>query len=342
MKPLNKVLTISFSLLALLSCNSGGGKKDTVTETPLPPPPTSSTTTFNLGVSDAPVDNAEAVVITIDSITFSGDGLEDVVFETFNNEAEGLIDEETVTIDLLQFQGSGQFTILENAEIPPGTYEQAIIKVLDENIDLSYVTETGGENKSIKVPSDNLKLGSVTFNEGAEAMAFTVEFSLRKSMTYKPGPDEYNLKPRGVRIVNNDNTGTVSGIVDVDVINQDISCLADSHLIYLYSGIGLDADNLADGFDSDETNNGAPESAIAPFDVIAPSYDDESASYLYEFGFVPSGDYTIAYACNTGEEGDDPDVFDGIGIPYSEAQLTEITVVDSMATSVDFPIIPST
>jgi len=318
----------------LTACGGGNSKEDTVVIEPPPP----MFATFSLGVSDAPVDNAEEVVITIDSVTFKGDGLEDAVFDTFNNEAEGIVDADTVTIDLLQFQGSAQLTILEGAEIPVGQYNQTIISVIDQDVELSYVTELGGAKKPIKVPSDNLKLGGISFEDSAENQALTVEFSLRKSLTYKPGPDEYNLKPTGVRIVDASETGTIVGIVDIDTINQDISCIADTHLIYLYQGIGLNSDNLADSFDT-EQGASAPDNAIAPFDTVAPSFDNDSNSYRYEFGFIPVGDYTLAYACNTGENGDEPDDYDGITIPNPVNQLTEVNVAIDTETVQDFPIL---
>ncbi|NMP30016.1 DUF4382 domain-containing protein [Thalassotalea sp. M1531] len=332
-----KYLAIPLSTLFLISCGGGSSNNNSNNDDVVIEPPPPQNTSFNLNISDAPVDDAEAVVITIESVTFKREDTDDVVFETFNNEAEGIIDADTVTIDLLQYQGNDQFTILEGKEIPPGTYEQTIIEVLDEDLELSYVTEIGGENKSIKVPSDNLKLGGVTFSEGEENQAFTVEFSLRKSMTYKPGPDEYNLKPSGVRIVETSNTGVLSGTVDIDVINQDLNCLNDSHIVYLYEGHSLSENLLVDSFDNEE--NDAPENAIVPFDAVAPAFDNDTNSYRYEIGFIPTGNYTVAYACNTGEEGDDPEDYDEIMIPNPSGQISEISITSTETTIHDFPIL---
>ncbi len=318
----------------LLSC--GGGSSDSGSV--ITPPSGNNMASFTLGLSDAPVDDADEVVITIESITFKKDDGNEVVFDTFNNEAEGIVDAETITLDLLQFQGGAQFNVLENVTIEAGQYNQVIVNVLDEDITMSYVTEIDGAVKSIKVPSDNLKLGGITFNESQQTQAFTIEFNLRKSMTYKPGPQEYNLKPRGVRIVDNSQAGTISGTVDIDAINLDQNCLAENHLIYLYQGNELDASLLADSFDSEAANNGAPEGAIAPLDSASPTFDNDSQSYRYEFGFVPSGDYTLVYACNTGENGDDPEVYDGITLPNPVSELTTLSVEDEMRATQDFPI----
>jgi len=331
-----RALVTTIILVGLSAC----GGSDSADEAPVVPPPISSTQIhFTLGLSDAPVDEADEVVITIETITFKREDGDDVVFETFSNEAEGIVDAETITLDLLQFQGSAQFNVLEGELIDVGSYNQVILNVLDEDIELSYVTELGGARKSIKVPSDNLKLGGIEFNESDDNQQFTIEFNLRKSMTYKPGPDEYNLKPRGVRIVNNNVTGTISGTVDVDAINAlDNTCLPEQHLVYLFEGEDLETELLADNFDDENTNSGAPENAIAPFDSVAPVFDNDVNSYHYEFGFVPQGNYTLAYACNTGENGDDADIFDDILMPNPATEIIGVEVDGTETTSQDFPI----
>ena len=54
-----------------------------------------------LSFSDAAVDNASAVVITVDRITFRGNG-EDIVVDDFLNEETGENDASTFTIDLMK------------------------------------------------------------------------------------------------------------------------------------------------------------------------------------------------------------------------------------------------
>ncbi|GAA5216174.1 hypothetical protein GCM10025776_15680 [Corallincola platygyrae] len=292
---------------------------------------------FTLGVSDAPVDDANKVVITIDTVTLRREGEEDLVFETFSNEDEGIDDVETIQIDLLEFQGGSQFIIIDDEEVPAGSYSDMLLEILDEDVELSYVEETDGAIKSIKVPSDELKLGG--FEVAADApQSFTIEFNLRKSMTYKPGPDEYNLKPRGVSLANNADTGTLMGTIDLDAVLADPMCADSGHIVYLYAGAGLDASMLADEFDPDEANNGAPDGAIAPFASTGIAMDEDSGDYVYELGFVPAGTHTLAYACDAGEEGDDPDIYDGITIPLPEGNVVEVTVTAGQDTVQDFPL----
>ncbi|TAA45042.1 DUF4382 domain-containing protein [Corallincola spongiicola] len=292
---------------------------------------------FTLGVSDAPVDDANKVVITIDTVTLRREGADDLVFETFNNSDEGITDAETIQIDLLEFQGGSQFIIIEGEDVPEGSYSDMLLEILDEDVALSYVEETDGAIKSIKVPSDELKLGG--FEVSADApQNFTIEFNLRKSMTYKPGPDEYNLKPRGVSLANNADTGTLMGTIDLDTLLADPMCADSGHIVYLYAGSGLDASLLSDEFDPDVANNGAPEGAIAPFASTGIMMDEDSGNYVYELGFVPAGTHTLAYACDAGEAGDDPELYDGITVPMPANNVTEVTVTAGADTVQDFPL----
>ncbi|WP_206483271.1 DUF4382 domain-containing protein [Thalassotalea sp. G2M2-11] len=318
----------------LTACGGGSSSSDTTT------PTGTSQTSLTLGISDAPVDDADAVVVTIDTITFKRDGNDDVVFDTFNNSELGIENADTVQIDLLQYQGSAQINILEGEMIDVGDYNQVIVGILDDDIEATYLLEKDGDIKAIKLPSDTLKLGGVSFSEGNDTTALTIEFNLRRSMTYNTGPDRYILKPTGVRVVDNSESGTISGVVALDTINQSgVDCMADNNMIYLYEGTDLDTSLLADNFDSEEANHGAPDNAIAPIDSTSPSFDDDSQTYQYEFGFVPSGQYTLVYACNSGEEGDDPEKYDGdITLPNPETEVITVTVENEAVATQDFPI----
>ncbi|MBD1389180.1 DUF4382 domain-containing protein [Neiella sp. HB171785] len=322
-----KPVGIILSCCCLVSC---GGSSSNSGDNP-------TTSLFSLAISDAPVDDANKVVITIDRVTLRNPSGDDVVFDTFNNSEEGIVDADTVQIDLLEYAGSKQFQILEDERILAGDYSDMLLEILDEDETLSYVEETDGSIKPIKVPSDELKLGSFTIVEADQTQAFTVEFNLRKSMTYKPGPDEYNLKPRGVTLVETSQSGTIGGNVDWNAMLAEPSCASSGHLVYLYSGVGVSQANMSDEFDSEDSNNGAPSGAIAPFASTAVAMDEETGLYSYEFGFVPVGDYTLAYACDLGEGGDDPDIYDGIDIPNPLSSVAEVTLTAGGSARVDFP-----
>ena len=94
----------------------------------------------------------------------------------------------------------------------------------------------------------------------------------------------------------------------------------------------------ADTFDSEIANNGAPDGAIAPLDSVAPALNSETSTYTFEFGFVPAGSHTLVYACNTGEDGDDPELYDDILLPNPTGELTTVTVVATETSTQNFPL----
>ena len=93
--------------------------------------------------------------------------------------------------------------------------------------------------------------------------------------------------------------------------------------IYLYQGIGLPDSQLADVF---TTNSGTtvPDDARAPFAVAALLKNTLIGSCEYAFGFLPAGDYTMAFACDTAE--DDSVDFDGLVVPLPVDQIYEVTL----------------
>ena len=143
---------------------------------------------FSLGLSDAPIDEAEAVFIELDSIslTKSNDNgtSEEVLIDSFTNDSGETI--ETVQVNLLDFQGSSQIKIVDeaqNIELENGVYEMEL-NVIDSG---SYVLLDGDATEhAIKVPSSRLRLGEFTVTNDAVQIsgqpAYTVEFDLRQSL----------------------------------------------------------------------------------------------------------------------------------------------------------------
>jgi hypothetical protein len=93
--------------------------------------------------------------------------------------------------------------------------------------------------------------------------------------------------------------------------------------IYLYLGIGLSDSQFADVF---TTNSGTtvPDDAQAPFTVAALLKNTLIGSWEYAFGFLPAGDYTMAFACDTAD--DDSVDFDDLVIPLPADQIYEVTL----------------
>lgn len=269
---------------------------------------------FSLGVSDAPVDNADAVVACFNAVELVGNEQGSQTFtigESDNTIASNDVckDENgdtipnTYGVDLLSYTGSESINLVEGIEVAPGTYGQLRL-VMTEG---SYV-QVGAEQLPLRVPSNELKFDSLTLDVSGNA-AYTVEFDLRQAMVDPVGIEGYFLKPRGVRLVNNLEIGHIEGSLAEELLISNSCTVAPSDVsepvavVYLYEGADLEIATLAD-VGGAETHQ--------PYAVAAVYFDGVSA-YTFSVGYVAVGDYSAAWSCQTDDdpEADDDLTFNG-------------------------------
>ncbi len=289
---------------------------------------------FSLGVSDAPVEEAEVVSIEIDSITLrNSDNNEEVLIDSFTNEAGDTV--ATIQVNLLEFTGMSQMKIIDEAQgitLDDGVYSMELV-VVDAG---SYVILDNDANEyDIKVPSSRLKLGEFTVSSSAvqvdDKPAYTIEFDLMKSLVQRgndPVKNGYIIKPHGVRIVSL--SGAIAGTVSSENTNLG-ACM-----VYLYDGTHALGAELADLFDSSDELfefEGDISTAISPLAATV------AVDGTYSIGFVPQGTYTVALRCNT--EVDDNIQYNELTIPSfvdgSQADnLQTVNVSAGVTTDVSF------
>jgi hypothetical protein len=310
------------SLLAMMAiaCGDGGGG--------------GATAPVSFGISDAPIEGLESVVITIDRITLNRPGNDDVIIDRFTNEDLGVFDEETITVDLLDYRGEDNLLIVGPVELDVADFQNLRLEIIDEDISLTYVEEFGGTIRPLKVPSGELKLGRFEVEDSGD-QTFILEFGLRKAMTYNPGPDRYILKPRGVRVVEVARGTSIEGFVEANLFNGAPPCdektdPPDGNVMYLYQGTGLDPADFADDFDP-EIDLDAAASYLEPFATETVAAD---GSYL--FSYLPAGNYTLAFSCDAVD--DDPGFDDDIIIPSPEGEIVEIVMSPGERWECDFTI----
>jgi len=308
---INVKLFVSLTLSALLITACGGSGE----ETPLP--------SFSLSVSDAPVDDLSEVVVCFNQIELKGNS-QDIVF-TVGNESgmiaandlcldnSGDVISNTVGLDLLQYTGSDSITLVDGISIEAGNYTQLRLIMSDGSYGIDAQTTA---KISVSVPSNELKLDGFTATLGG-TVDFTLEFDLNKGMTNPVGQAGYFLKPRGVRLVNNNEAGHIDGTVsETLLIDNQCTPLSDSTVnvasVYIYGGLGLTIDTLED--------NGGDESENLPYASTAVTFNSEQTSYNFEIGFIKAGDYTIAVSCDTE---DDPEIDEEVNFITSQ----NVTVV---------------
>jgi hypothetical protein len=272
----------------------------------------------SFSVSDAPVDDAEKVVIAFDKLEFIRANGEQIVVEVDDDQTG----HDYQQIDLLDFPGTKSTQILTDQELPTGQYQNLIIHIKPDQ-DLNYVIAQNGL-LPLKQPSNKLKLGRFTV-ENKVIQSFTIEFDLRQALVLRGNNSNnsgYNLKPHGVTIINNAGAASLSGTVDLNLFNAG-SCVNDTgNHVYIYEGFVLFKSKLADNFDPTDVD--FDDSGLSASGFIAPyaSTGINLTNGQYQFGFLPAGDYTVTFSCSA--VADDPVQFDGLTIPEPSTQIVLI------------------
>ncbi|ORT49533.1 hypothetical protein ST37_14160 [Vibrio sp. qd031] len=283
------------------------------------------TAKVSFAITDAPVLSATEVVVAYDAIEIKHQNGERYYFELADANNSG----NYLSVNLLDYQGDDALPILSNEPIAVGTYKEVILHTLSQH---SYVVDNG--QHYLKIPSNKLKLGGFEVTQEA-VQSFTIDFNLQKSLVLRGNSSSnngYNLKPHGVSIVDNSAVATLTGNVESDLWSAGDCALEDGKVVYLYKGHNHILTDLVDNLDPTDseyvTNPSLPSQYVAPFSSV---YIDEIGNYT--FGFVPAGDYSVAFSCSAN---DDPIQYDEIAIPNPEGQLKEVTLVAGETLTADF------
>ena len=235
------------------------------------------TGTLSLRITDAPIDNAKSVVVQFSAVQIRGvDTSQNIDFNF----------DPPKSIDLLTLQGSQAAVLLADETVPAGIYnELRLIVDADPNVEDSYISfnDNPDVKNELKVPSGSqsgLKLkGPVTVGANQSAR-YTVDFDVRKSIVKSGNPNnpKYHLKPV-LRLVEDNQTGSISGSVDASLLSQAAGCSddnVDSHnAVYVYQGFNVTPDDI----DMDE-------SSVEPVVTALVKYDAVLDSHRYEVAFL--------------------------------------------------------
>lgn len=315
---MNKSIGLTALALLLTACGGGGGGNG-------------GTGSLSLGVTDAPVDDADEVVVSFVGVELRNNA--DAVLESFTFA-------EPITVDLLEQQGDQQFFLIQGEELPVGVYDR--VSLLVEDMDNASCTQASADpNYPSYIRIDGVKYplivpsggasgfkvqGPITIAAGGSA-AYTVDFDLRKSIAERGNTGCYNLRPV-LRVVDNARVGTLSGSVDAALL-ADSACTADAltgagAAIYVYSGAGV----VPDDFDG---------TAAEPLTtaLLTPVIEGESmVGFSYEVGFLLEGNYTVALSCQAGDDAPAPSD-DAIAF----IQPATVAIVRDTAATVNFEVL---
>lgn len=314
-KPLSLATLIGAALL--VGCGGDGGGS----------PSPSGSASLTLGVSDAPVDDANKVVIAFEDVVLiplgddsdSDDDSDDDNDDDNSSSGSPILlnvsqNGELRQVDLLKYQGTSYDTIISSQTLSPGKYAMCVYvkdgtQLNDDS--LSYVEKKDGSLKGLVVPSkgscfgykpSTTDQGRLKFSGKGENLEistgnnrFVLEFDLRKGLADPQGQDYMLMNSNAVTLVNLSESGEIEGDVSVQ---QYQACESDSlggpfsHAVYLYPG---------DIGQSQMGDMGATDPAlvepIAIADVSSSEDDSGDTEYDYEFGFIGPGTYSLGYTC---------------------------------------------
>lgn len=288
---------------------------------------------LTLGVTDAPVDEALAVVVEFTGVHLKGQNGDDPVT---------VIEfEQPKVIDLLDLQGPNNELLVEDFSLAAGDYQWIRLQVVANgeytepeagDIDghgvgsyLERESAGGGTEKvPLRVPSgsqNGLKLVDGFRIDDFGKTRFTIDFDLRKAIHDPVGQDYFELRP-ALRMVETETVGHISGFIDPLLLESDTGCLGaepdDLEGVAVYAFL---AGQAVEDMQSTE--------GLGPLTTALVSYDNNA--YQYAFGFLDSGEYILALSCDA--ELDDSDSDDDITFL---SQIDQVFVEEGLTTQVDF------
>jgi hypothetical protein len=269
----------------------------------------STTGRLSLAITDAPVDDATAVVVKFTAIELKPEA----------GEAFTINLDPAPSLDLLALAGGSSRELLSEREVPAGRYTWVRLHIdAQSDTPTSYIDLEDGRRFPLRVPSGSesgLKLIRGFTVAAGSTSNFTIDFDLRKSVIAPPGQaPNYILKPV-LRIVDNLRVGTLTGTVAAELVPTGCT-----PLVYLFGGANVVPDDL----------DVATAPDVDPFVSVPVSLDTASGEFRFRIGFLEAGDYTAAYTCDGAldtPEGEEVLVFQG---------TRNVTVVANQTTAIGF------
>lgn len=278
--------TTAAAALSLLAAGCGGGGSD------------AGRGTISIAVTDAPVDDAAAVVVAMTEFELKPAG-----GEAFRVPVTGAPRE----LDLTDFIDGASATVIDGEDVPAGEYEWMRL-YFDESASFIQL-EADGATYPLVIPSGGqtgFKLVSGFTVPVNDSVTYMLDFDIRKSVTEPPGQAGPNGEPRRfvlrpvVRIMDVAETGAVEGVVDaslVDVNNE--RCLAadpplTGNAVYVFEGLDAVLDDVAD----EETDD-----ALPPLTSDIVEMNETTGEFEYHVMFLLPGPYTLAFTCSAAADG---------------------------------------
>ena len=232
---------------------------------------------ISLGITDAPVDGATAVVVKFTAVELKPEDGD--AFTVNLTPAQ--------SIDLLALAGGGSRALLEEHSVPAGHYQWVRLLIeAQQNQPSSYIDFSNGERFPLFIPGGSesgLKLIRGFTVAAGSISNFTIDFDLRKSVIAPPGlAPNYLLKPV-LRMVDNLQVGAIAGTVAPALVTAGCS-----PQVYIFTGAGVVPDDLDPPTHPD----------VDPLVSAPVNLDSASGEYRFRVGFLEVGEYTASFTCD--------------------------------------------
>jgi hypothetical protein len=314
---------------ALVACGGSGGGIDDQSQASV-----GDTGFLNLSVSDAPIKDAEKVCVRFDGLELK---------HADSDDREVIDFDAPKVINLLAHQGADSHPIVTGAELPAGRYAWIRLKVLaergfsggvndpnddtcDEEAGNSYLVRTSSNGAhNLFIPSGSqrgLQLIKDIVIPANRSGDYTAEWDLGKSFNAPPGLQPDVMMKPVIKLVANNEVGTLEGQVDNGLIVLD-SCDAEfAPSVYVFDD-GVEPNPFDDPFAADD--------AVATGLVEEVTLDNGLMQWRYSIGFLLSGNYEAAYTCN----GTD---FIPLAGKAAEIRVNDVETVDFFAKDAPPPV----
>ena len=264
---------------------------------------------FSLRLTDAPFDDAARVDVTFTEVRLkkASGGWVNIPVNAARQK-----------INLAALQGTKSEALLSGEDVDADDYDELRLIVSTAAMANTIELSSGGVVE-LKIPSggsSGLKIKGNFSVSDMRATSMVVDVDLRQSII-KAGPN-YIMRPV-LRLINGDNFGHVRGKVDSALLTAP-SCsdaLVDTfNAVYVYAGHNVSPDDI-----NQQSNQN-----VDPLTTTNITYDTATSEYMYEAAFLPLGDYTIAFTCNS--DLDDLDADDNL--QFFNIQNVTVQVNDTM------------
>ena len=249
-------------------------------------PPTTEPTfgLVNIAISDSPMNQVSKVELVLDQLVMTDEHgtvhTHDMAQHRFN---------------LLDYQGMASHNVISDLQLPTGRYHDVHFTLINGDQSNGCAIENGQGRSPLMVEGDHLPLHDFMLNEH-EALFLTMEIDLYQSMYH--GDNQYHLNHDGIYSIDNRDMGHIKGemdpqwIADCETSNTDKAPIGGQfyHMAYLYQNSVTSIEQMAD---VSPTRSDGKFSPVA----VSPIHQDMNGDWSFAMGYLPAGDYRVAYTC---------------------------------------------